>query len=158
MFSCSLGELAMGCQKKLKLTSENPTFDPRTGEKYVEEKIYTIDVKPGWKSGTKINFKAQGSFPPLTFILKEKPHKFLVRKNNDLIWKCKIADTQANKALKLKLPLPDGTDIEILTNDILPIQNGSSKRIKGKGMPIKGGPERGDLIIKFQVEKSVSRN
>lgn len=154
-FSCSLDELSKGCRKRLKV--KHNVDDPiRMGSGDFEEKIYTIDVKPGWKSGTKINFKPQGSFPPITFVLKEKSHKYLVRKNNDLIWKCNISDSQADKALKLKLPLPDGTTVDVLTEDILPIRDGDTKLIPGKGMPIKGGPYRGDLIIEFQVKK-VSR-
>lgn len=46
-----------------------------------QEKILEINVKPGWKSGTKITFEKEGdemdpSVEPadLVFILEEKPH------------------------------------------------------------------------------------
>ena len=154
-FSCSLEELTKGCKKKLKVT--NPRVDFRTGEEVMDEKIYTIDVKPGWKSGTKIHYKQQSGFPPITFILDEKKHKYFTRRKDDIVWKCKISSDQTEKALRLKVPLPDGKEIEVLTEDILPIKDGDTKRVFGKGMPVKGGPMRGDLIIEFQVSQGVPR-
>lgn len=149
-FSCSLQELAKGHQKKLKV--KNPVTDPLTGEDRIEEKIYTIDVKPGWKSGTKVSFKSRAAFPPITFILREKPHPFLIRKGDNLIWKCSVTSRQAEKGVRLKVPMPDGSLLNILSNDDdLPICSNQQKIITGKGMPIKGGPETGDLIIDFHI-------
>ena len=36
------------------------TFDPSTGKRNVEEKTLDMEVKPGWKAGTKIKFKGVG--------------------------------------------------------------------------------------------------
>jgi len=149
-FSCSLQELAKGRKKKLKV--KNPVTDPLTGEERIGEKIYTIDVKPGWKSGTKVSFRSQSGFPPITFILREKEHSFLTRKGDDLVWKCAVTPRQAEKGIRLKIPLPGGDLVDIvLSEDDLPVCNNQKKIVRGKGMPIKGGPEKGDLIIEFHI-------
>jgi DnaJ-class molecular chaperone len=155
-FYCTLGELSdmNGCKKKLKVTI--PISDPFSGQQRTVEKIYTIDVQPGWKSGTKVRFKASkdGMFPPMTFVMKQKRHKFLDRQGDDLVYTCTVSDRQAEKGAKLKIPLPDG---EILRVQTLPdeiVQN-YVKEIKGKGMPIRGAErdsnQRGNLLIKFNI-------
>ena len=71
-FYCTLAELSdpNGVTKKLKVTM--PHVD-EYGQRYNEAKIYSIDVLPGWKDGTKIKFKASkdGVFPQMTFVLRE---------------------------------------------------------------------------------------
>ena len=58
----------------------------------IRDKILTITVKPGWKSGTKITFPKEGDQGPNTipadivFILKDKPHARFERVGSDLIY------------------------------------------------------------------------
>ena len=55
-----------------------------------EDTILTIEVKPGWKEGTKITFNNEGDEKPnhsagdIIFVLKEANHPRLKRKGNDL--------------------------------------------------------------------------
>mmetsp|Transcript_4811 Transcript_4811/g.10213 ORF Transcript_4811/g.10213 Transcript_4811/m.10213 type:complete len:404 (+) Transcript_4811:144-1355(+) len=155
-FYCSLEDLSnlKGCTKKLKV--KHPAMDPVTGISAEMEKIYRIRVKPGWKQGTKVKYNGQEGFPPITFVLKEKPHSFLKRQGDDLIWQCRITASQAEKGAKLTIPLPSAESVSVSTQDRAPIENGDTITIAGKGMPIKGGPDRGDLIIKFLVASSAS--
>ena len=57
-----------------------------------EDTILTIEVKPGWKEGTKITFNNEGDEKPnhsagdIIFVLKEANHARLKRKGNDLGW------------------------------------------------------------------------
>lgn len=155
-FYCSLEDLSnlKGCTKKLKV--KHPAMDPVTGKSAEMEKIYRIRVKPGWKQGTKIRYNAQDGFPPITFVLKEKRHSFLKRQGDDLIWQCRITASQAAKGAKLNIPLPSAESVSVSTQDRAPIENGDTMTIAGKGMPIKGGPNRGDLIIKFLIVNSAS--
>ena len=109
---CSLEDICKGCTKKLKVSY------PMSGEK-----IYNIKIKPGWKEGTKIKFNSsrirnpntgmEVEYPPITFIVREKKHPFLKHVGNDLIWQCKLSPSQAEKGAKLRLPLPDGSTLEI---------------------------------------------
>merc|ERR1712071_449315 len=109
------------------------------------------------KTGTKVHFKASSQdnhhhggndiFPPITFVLKEKPHAFLKRNGDDLLWVCKLNPRQAEKGAKIKVPLPDGEIFALTLHDNneqvkFPIPDGYQLTIEGKGMPIKGGPER----------------
>jgi len=131
------------------------------------ERIYTVKVKPGWKKGTKLHFQAtkDGNFPPISFVLCEKKHDFFRRVNNDIHWNCRITQQQAEKGVKLKVPILINTPqqpkyLEILMqrddNEEIPIRHGQKKVVKGYGMPIKGGPGKGDLIIEFHIKKDVS--
>ena len=54
----TLEELYRGVHKKMKI--KRKTFDPRTGRRNVEDKILEMDVKPGYKAGTKLKFKGVG--------------------------------------------------------------------------------------------------
>ena len=150
-FYCTLNDLSNGCIKKLKVVTDN--------ESNSNEKIYTIHVQPGWKAGTKIHFKSIMEngivFPPMTFIMKEKKHSFLIRKTNDLIWTCQLTAKQADRGAKITIPLPNG-DLFTLNTLMderieLPIRDGDEISIDGKGMPIKGGPDCGCLIVQFKI-------
>lgn len=51
----------------------------------IEDKVLTINIKPGWKSGTKITFPKEGDQHPgrvpadIVFVIKDKHHpKFKV--------------------------------------------------------------------------------
>jgi DnaJ family protein B protein 4 len=69
--------------------------DNRTA--HVEDKVLTIDIKPGWKAGTKITFPREGDQSPNTipadivFIIKDKSHPHFKRDGVDLIYTAKIS-------------------------------------------------------------------
>lgn len=54
----SLEDLYKGTQKKMKI--KRKTFDQMTGKQKVEDKILDMEIKPGYKAGTKIKFKGVG--------------------------------------------------------------------------------------------------
>ena len=54
----TLEELFKGTKKRMKI--KRKTYDPRTHKQSVEDKILDIDIKPGYKAGTKIKFKDMG--------------------------------------------------------------------------------------------------
>merc|ERR1712110_1033877 len=62
-----------------------------------EEKVLTINVKPGWKSGTKITFQREGDQAPnkipadIVFIIRDKPHPNFKREGSDLKYACQIS-------------------------------------------------------------------
>jgi len=146
---CTLKELAINntrgkVVKKLKVTLKDG-----------RERIFPIVIQPGWKEGTKIRFKATVHFPAhLTFVIKERPHTFLIRQGNDLIWPhCKLTPGQVERGAKLKIPLPQHEENVKETIVVPPGTANDTKSmiIPNKGMPIQGGPERGNLIIHFQI-------
>ena len=144
---CTLEELAVGETKKLKMTFKG------------KEKIYNIKLKPGWKHGTKVTFLGRKNIPTMVFVIEELPHKYLRRQGDDLYYTCLVSESQTRGGIQLKIPLPSGEKwsktIEINDDASIPVlANGKKLVIRSKGMPIKGGPERGNLIVEFRVQSS----
>jgi DnaJ-class molecular chaperone len=90
----SLEDIAVGTTKKMKISRKVLSGDGRST--YLEDKVLTIDIKPGWKAGTKITFPREGDQSPNTlpadivFIIKDKPHQFFKRDGVDLIYSARI--------------------------------------------------------------------
>ena len=152
-FHCSLSDLSQpNTVKKLKISF--PQTDPMTGEETLAQKTYSIRITPGWKEGTKVKFPPSQDmqFPPMIFIMKQKPHSFLSRNDNDLVYRCPLSENQLEKKVKIKVPLPlEGEAVEVVVERGELEKCGFQKIVEGKGMPIKGGPERGNLIIEFVI-------
>ncbi|KAF9083009.1 hypothetical protein BGX29_003441 [Mortierella sp. GBA35] len=127
----TLEDLAKGVTKRLKVTRK-----VRDGSGRTADKILTVDVKPGWKAGTKIRFPNEGDELPngatqdIEFIIEEKPHDTFTRRGDDLI-----------------------VDLELTLLEALTGFTKSVKTLEGTGMPISKKPgEKGDLIVKFVVK------
>ena len=149
---CSLQDLATGVTKKFKV--KHPvSVNAWTGEDQVESKVYQVKLKRGWKAGTKIKFPPKDGFPGIIFVVEEKKHPFLERQGDDLVFRCDISKKQAAKGARINIPLPDGEMLVVTVDeDELPIKEGQTLTVPGKGMPIKGGPQRGDLQIVFSID------
>ena len=136
------------------------------------ENILTIDVKKGWKEGTKITFNGEGDEKEgydagdIIFILrvsekqlrasinvlfKENKHKEYKRKGNDLIYTTDITLYDALTGGQLVIPLLNGVSY---TYNYSPLSSTSSlNRISGLGMPISKSPgQNGDLLVKFEIK------
>jgi len=76
--ACTLEDLYKGATKKMKISRD--VLDA-TGRPTNREEILTIDIKPGWKKGTKITFPEKGNEArnvvpsDLVFIVEERGHK-----------------------------------------------------------------------------------
>ena len=143
--SVTLGELANGCQKKLRLTANASDGQPFS-------KTFTIDVRPGWKPGTKVTFPCREYGADVVFTVSQIPHPYLKRNNNDLLWTWKIPKSQTSKSLKASIATSLKNEMVDITTKGLDITKGETLIISGKGMPIKGNLDtRGDLIVTFLV-------
>ena len=66
------------------------------GSRRKEDKVLTIVVKSGWKSGTKITFPREGDqttgkIPAdIVFIIRDKPHSIFKRDGQDLKYVAKV--------------------------------------------------------------------
>ena len=70
----TLEQLFRGAKKRMNI--KRKTYDEQTGKRKLEEKQLEIDIKPGYKAGTKIKFKGwgdqeEGGTQDLHFIIKE---------------------------------------------------------------------------------------
>uniref|UniRef100_A0A7C8ZJZ6 J domain-containing protein n=2 Tax=Opuntia streptacantha TaxID=393608 RepID=A0A7C8ZJZ6_OPUST len=154
LLPCSLEDLYKGAKKKMKISR---TIIDVTGKTRTVEEILTIDIKPGWKKGTKITFPEKGNQEPgvipsdLIFVIDEKPHGVYRRDGNDLIVDQEITLLEALTGKDLELATLDGRNLIIPVIDT--IKPGHEMIIPNEGMPIsKEPPKRGNLRIKFDVK------
>lgn len=149
---CTLEDLFNGKTKTLKVTDRIPV-----GAKEAKiEKSFKVEIKPGYKSGTKVKFPAAEDFPkPVHFEIAELPHKYFTRQGDNLVWLCQLTQKQVKKGVVVKVPLLDGTTLS-LDSKKYAISDGAKVPFKGKGMPISASKSQekkyGDLIVKFQVQ------
>lgn len=152
---CSLEELFGGCTKRLRVSYPSSSSSTSTGVP-PRQRVYEVRIEPGGREGTEIDFPqdADAGLPPMTFVVREKKHPYLERgAGDDLTWRCKLTVGQAERGAKLKLPLPDGSVLEIESRK--GTRSGERTRVSGRGMPSSGGVDRGrrgDVVIEFAVE------
>jgi DnaJ family protein B protein 4 len=151
-FQVSLPELFFGTVKKFVITRNVCN----SGLLESETKTLEINVRPGWRAGTKITFPREGDERPnteaadLVFVLKEKPHDFFTREKDNLVYSADITLKQALCGIKISLPTLDGDNVLVQLND--PISPDKVHVIPGRGMPNSKTLIRGDLIVKFKIQ------
>lgn len=151
----SLEDLYTGTTKRLKVN--RLVLDESTQQQVRAEKIVEIQVKPGWKAGTKITFAEHGDEYPgrvpadLVFTVEEKPHPLFQREGINLIHKRRISLSEALLGTTLEVPALDGSRVQVDLRDRV-ISPGYRHTVRGKGMPVQNKRgEFGDLIIEFEV-------
>ncbi|XP_021747970.1 dnaJ homolog subfamily B member 1-like [Chenopodium quinoa] len=151
---CSLEELYKGSKRKMKIARLVPDS---SGKATTVDEVLAIDIRPGWKKGTKITFPEKGNQEPgllagdLIFVIDEKPHQTFKRDGNDLLVNLKVSLLEALTGKTVTLTTLDGRNLEIEVSDI--VKPGHEVVITGEGMPISKEPKkRGNLRIKFDVK------
>lgn len=121
------------------------------------EEILTINVKPGWKKGTRITFEEKGNVQQnvkpadVVFIVDEKPHSVFTRDGNDLIVTRTITLGEALKGYTVRLTTLDGRILNIPIDNV--IHPNYEMTVPREGMPIQNEPsKRGKLTIKFNIK------
>lgn len=91
----SLEEVFSGCTKKMKISRKRLNPDGCTVR--TEDKILTVNIKPGWKEGTKITFPKEGDETPtnipadIVFVVKDKAHPVFRRDGSNIIYPVRIS-------------------------------------------------------------------
>jgi len=149
----SLEDLYTGTTKKMKINR----IRLENGQPQQSSKIVEIDVKKGWKSGTKITFEKEGDEAPgvipadIVFVVEEQKHPRFERRGHDLVHRRPVTLTQALIGAKFEVGGIDGSVIVVdCTNDIL--SPNFRKIVPNKGMPKSKSPQNfGNLIVEFDV-------
>nr|ABE57132.1 heat shock protein Hsp40 [Liriomyza sativae] len=148
-------EIDKGCVRKMKISR---TSLAQGGNQYKQEKVLNINVKPGWKAGTKITFPKEGDQSPgkipadIVFIIRDKPHLIFKRDGSDLKYTAKVSLKQALCGTTISVPTLQGDRVQINTFGEV-IKPTTVKRITGRGLPYPRDPNlRGDLHVHFEIK------
>ncbi|CAF3065609.1 unnamed protein product [Rotaria sp. Silwood2] len=154
----TLEEVNKGATRKMKITRSR--FNAELNTTVRDEKLLEIQIKPGWKEGTKITFEGEGDecdqntiAGDIVFIIRDKPHSIFERSNSDLIYRVKLTLKQALLGTLIVIPFLDSTKPPYQyrsNNEIITPQ--TEKRFTNEGLPYPKDPtRRGDLIVKFDI-------
>ncbi|KAG2176602.1 hypothetical protein INT44_007266 [Umbelopsis vinacea] len=155
----SLEDLYTGTTKRLKVTRK--IRDGATGRPVTTDKILTINVKAGWKAGTKIRFPGEGDeldhgeTQDIEFIVEEKPHPVFKREGDNLTMAVQLTLVEALTGFVKQIKTLDGRTLKI-NNTSNVIQPGQESRVSNEGMPNSKTGKKGDLIIKYEVKFPVT--
>ena len=152
---CTLEELYSGCMKRIKVTRK--LLDPKTGRPQASEKIITVQVRPGWKAGTKLNYSGEGDeYAPgrrqdIQLLIEEKAHPLFRREGDDLHLSLNLTLEEALCGFAKSITSLDGKDLKV-ANRAVTVPN-QQLRFANGGMPNQKDPQslKGALIVTFKV-------
>ena len=151
----SLEDIAKGVEKKMKISRS--IYDEMGNQKN-EEKVLTIKVKPGWKSGTKVTFAQEGDRIPgkvpadIAFIIRDKPHSVFTRDGSNICYKHSLTLKEALCGSVAQIPTLEGKKVGINLLDEV-VKPTTVKRLQGYGLPYPKEPsKRGELIVSFEIK------
>jgi len=142
-FSVSLPDLYKGCTKKMKINP--PKGEPKTIE---------INVKPGWKDGTKLKFPNQyqnqmGQEVTVEFVLQEQAHPRFKRELDTLVYSMDITLGESLLGFSKTIETLDGRQLPIARQ--LVTKPNFVLNIPGEGMPNQKTGVKGVLLVRFNV-------
>src|SRR6218665_711081 len=145
----TLEEIFKGCtkEKRIEKNFTNPNGDPQK-----HAMTFYIDVKPGSREGSRIQFEVERDKDKASYfvcVIKIQAHNYFKRQNDDIVYICKLSEKDVQNKKILSIPTIDG--------DVLQVQSsGKTKTIPDRGLPIPEQPnKRGNFIISFEVQKAV---
>lgn len=150
----TLDELYHGCTKKMKISRKVMQADGTTSK---QDKIVSVDIKSGWKAGTKVTFAREGDqvagkIPSdVVFVIGEKPHHHFTREGNNLRHKAKVTLKTALCGGEVTIPTINGSKpIKHKLNRV--VDSNTEEVFPEQGMPISKQPgKRGDLLINYNI-------
>ena len=151
---CTLEELYTGCTKKLKI--KRKVLDPVTSHPSTSEKIIVVQVKSGWKSGTKLNYAGEGDeYAPnrrqdVQLVIEEKAHPVFRRDGDDLHATMNLTLEESLCGFSKAVTTLDSRELKV-SNRAVTVPNQQLKFPNG-GMPNQKDPNvKGSLIVTFKV-------
>ncbi|MBE0417647.1 MAG: molecular chaperone DnaJ [Coriobacteriia bacterium] len=122
----------------------------------VRVKPVTVNVPPGVTDGGKLRFKGkgepgQGGAPAgdLYVVTHIRPHPYFTRDGADVLMELPVSITEAALGTEVTIPVPGGGKVKL---KVAPgTQDGTVRRISGKGAPRLKGKGTGDLKVRTKV-------
>lgn len=122
------------------------------------ERILTVDVKPGWKKGTKIKFAGEGdelsdgSMQDIEFVLEEKPHPVFKRQGDELHTGLSVSVAEALCGFVKPIVHLDGRQVLVRGGEGDAVTaEGAKLFVRGEGMPSSKTGRKGDLVVTVKV-------
>ncbi|KAH6922596.1 hypothetical protein HPB50_017022 [Hyalomma asiaticum] len=150
----TLEEVVQGCSKKVKTTWLVPTGEG--SEQRLEERVLTVNVKPGLPEGSKIALKCENGDPQrpalvdVVFVVRYKPHAVFKRQGADIYYVAKVSFGKALWGSNVEVPTLTANKISLPLKGV--VRSGSMRRIQGGGLPDPMDPaKRGDLVVVIDV-------
>lgn len=147
----SLEDIFYGCIKKVPHTKKIMTA---SGTFETQDRILTLDIKPGCKDATRFVFDNEGNEAPHTepgpviYTLSTQKHPSFKRKGADLVYTAIVPLVKALSGTTLEIKTLDDRILSIPITEI--VQQGSTKLIVGEGLP-KGDGTKGDMLVVFDL-------
>ncbi len=119
----------------------------------VDGRRLQVKIPPGVADGARIRLKGgglrgDGQHGDLLINVRVKADPQFERRGADLVTELPLTLAEALLGAEVRVPTPTGTvKLRIRPNT----QNGQEIRVPGKGLPKRGGGERGDLIVRTAV-------
>lgn len=150
----SLDDLFAGTKKKLKI--KRKTYNSRTGQSGIEDKILEVPIKRGLKAGSKLKYagagdQTQDGTADLHFLVEDKPHPLYKRQGDDLVHNVEIDLKEALTGWQRRVTTIDGKNLNVSSAG--PTSPLYTDRFPGLGMPRSKKPEeRGDFVIGVTIK------
>jgi len=115
--------------------------------------MVTVDIKPGWKEGTKLTFENKGDrinnqTQDIILTIKEKNHPYFKRKGDDLVHELVLSIKESLIGFKFSIKGLDNEPIIIETK--CASYPGKVYIVEGRGMPKKNGGF-GNFILEIRI-------
>ena len=143
--SVSLEDILHGAEKTIVMR--------HTGK---SEKV-SVKVPPGIEEGKKLRISGHGSPSPmggaagdLFLKIHLQPHPLFSREGANLVVRRQVSFSGAAMGTTIEVPTLEGKKLKV---KVAPgTQSDAKLRLKGKGLPISAKGERGDLMVKIEID------
>ncbi len=115
-------------------------------------KTIDVSIPPATNEGDKLRLRGQGQANSggeagdAIIEIHVEPHAYFVRKDNDILLEVPISLPEALSGASIKVPTVDGhVSLKVPAG----ANTGTTLRLKGKGIPVKGSP--GDMLVKLKI-------
>ena len=120
--TCSLSELFNGCVKTFEVLRKRFDSDGVLAD---DCKVLTVNVKQGWKKGTKITFPGEGDqgvdmvAADIIFVIQESNEMSYIREGNNLVYTHRISLSDALSDCSLQIPTLDRRIISVACPEVV---------------------------------------